>query len=89
MKIRSKKLLIVITILILGLGLGYFLGYDHGFEKSVRQTKEIVATCDTEAQKKAREDLKPRYGDPVSMDLLLSSPHYYKQFNQCLNEKLK
>lgn len=87
MKPQQRKLLLLLVILGLGVGLGYFFGYDHGFEKAVRRHKEVVESCKKEAEMKAREDLKPKYGDPVSMELLLSSPHYKERYSECLSEK--
>ena len=89
MKSRQKLLLTMIVGITLGLGLGYFIGYDNGFEKAISQSKEVVTACDLDAQKKAREDMRGRYGDPVSIELLISSPYYHKHYSQCLNEKIR
>lgn len=89
MQIGKKNLLLLAIILVVGLGIGYFLGYDHGFEKSVGQNTEMIESCKKEAEKQAREDLKPKYGDTVSMEMLLTSPHYKERYSQCLSEKIK
>ena len=86
--VLRKKLLILGAILIAPVFLGYYLGYDQGFEKGVKQNKELVVSCEKEAETKAREDLKPKYGDALSFDFVLGSPHYKEHYSKCLSEKV-
>lgn len=83
---KNHTLFIVgIGALIAGLGVGYFIGYDIGFEKSVKQSAELArVNCEQEAEDKAREALKPKYGDPVSKEFVLGSPHYKYYLEKCL-----
>ena len=86
----KKIFLLILFILIaaiLSAGFGYFFGYDHGYEKSVGETKQLISSCETEAENAAREDLKPKYGDPLRMELILSSPHYRDRYSQCLDKR--
>ncbi len=76
MKLAQRKLLTLGVILAIGLGLGYLLGYDHGFEKAMRQNKDTSLTCGQKAEQQAREDLKAKYGDALNKEFVLGSPHY-------------
>lgn len=67
-----------------GLVAGYFVGYDIGFERSTAQKQLTNAQCEQEAEDKAREALKPKYGDPVSKEFVLGSPHYKELLQECL-----
>ena len=67
-----------------GLVAGYFVGYDIGFERSTTQKQLTNAQCEQEAEDKAREALKPKYGDPVSKEFVLGSPHYKELLQECL-----
>lgn len=73
-------------MLFIGLVIGYFIGFDVELEKSTVQTQLTHAQCEHEAENKAREALKPKYGDPVSKEFVLGSPHYKELLQECLTQ---
>ena len=81
---KQTIIIIGLVILFVGLVVGYFIGYEIGFEKSTAQTQLSNAQCEQEAENKAREALKPKYGDPVSKEFVLGSPHYKELLQECL-----
>lgn len=89
MQAGQKRIIILIAIFIAVLSLIYLLVYNQGFKTFFNQTKEISSSCETNAEKQAREDLKPKYGDALSRDFVLGSPHYKNRYNQCQSEKEK
>lgn len=84
---KQTLFIIAVLALIAGAGIGYFFGYDIGFEKAVSQTQVARADCEKEAEDKARVALKPKYGDPVSKEFVLGSPHYRDFLEACLSGK--
>lgn len=83
---KKQTLFIVgIVAFITGVAGGYFVGYDIGFEKAVSQTQVARADCEKGAEDKARVALKPKYGDPVSREFVLGSPHYKDFLEACLS----
>lgn len=89
MQISQKSIIIFVSILIVALSITYVLISDLGLEKILTQTKEISPSCETIAEKQARQDLKLKYGDVLSKDFVLGSPHYKNRYNLCLGEKEK
>lgn len=79
-----KKIGVVLVLILVGAGVGYFVGFDHGFEKSVRETKQFIAACETKAENVARQELKQDAGDDLRIEQVLSSSQYRDQYSLCL-----
>ena len=85
-KNNIKKIILILALLLIGAGVGYFFGYDIGYEKAVTQSNTIKANCEKEAETKSREQLKSKYGDVLSKDFVVGSPYYGNYYQECLSK---
>jgi len=85
-KNNIKKIILILALLLIGAGVGYFFGYDIGYEKAVTQSNTIKANCEKEAETKSREQLKSKYGDVLSKDFVVGSPYYGNFYQGCLSK---